>query len=42
MHIRTRMYMYIYIYIYIKQKWAKMWEVGLWGSKNVGSGTMGV
>ena len=24
------------------QNVAKMWEVGLWGSKNVGSGTIGV
>ena len=46
------MYIYIYIYIYIYSKigpkcgkWdyggLKMWEVGLWGSKNVGSGTLG-
>ena len=42
--------MYIYIYIYLKigpkcGKWdcggLKMWEVGLWVSKNVGSGTLG-
>ena len=47
------MYVYVYIYIYIANlpnlpkcgKWdyggLKMWEVGLWGSKNVGSGTLG-
>ena len=33
MHIRAR------ICIYIEQNWAKMWEVGLWGPQNVGSGT---
>ena len=43
-------YVHVYVYKYSKigpkcGKWdyggLKMWEVGLWGSKNVGSGTMG-
>ena len=45
-HIRTRICIYIYSKIGPKcGKWdyggLKMWEVGLWRSKNVGSRTLG-
>ena len=29
------------VHIHISSNWPKMLEVGLWGSKNVGSGTLG-